>query len=118
MRVRTRHLWLAAVACKVYGLTLHLYPVRFRRAFGEELAVTFRSHVEDVLDSGACLSGSGSPCRWRSTMSRRHLGMRTWGLVVAAFSPSRLAGQSDILDGGLASLADGKRLNASKVLAS
>lgn len=52
MQVRTRHLRLAAVACKVYGLTVWLYPVSFRRTFGHELVVTFRSRVEDVLEDG------------------------------------------------------------------
>jgi hypothetical protein len=49
---RTRHPRLAAAACKIYGLTIWLYPSEFRRAFGRELAVTFRSRVEDVLDGG------------------------------------------------------------------
>jgi hypothetical protein len=52
MRPPTRHPRLAAAACKVYGLTIWLYPREFRRAFGGELAVTFRSRVEDVLDGG------------------------------------------------------------------
>jgi hypothetical protein len=53
MRTRTRHRRLAATACKVYGLTIWLYPREFRRAFGRELAVTFRTRVEDVLDGGS-----------------------------------------------------------------
>lgn len=52
MRAPTRHPRLAAAACKVYGLTIRLYPAEFRRAFGRELAVTFRNRVEDVLDGG------------------------------------------------------------------
>ena len=52
MRAPTRHPRLVAAACKVYGLTILLYPVAFRRAFGRELAITFRNRVEDVLDSG------------------------------------------------------------------
>ncbi len=52
MRMRTRHPRLAAVACKVYALTIWLYPPEFRRAFGRELAVTFRARVEDVLEAG------------------------------------------------------------------
>lgn len=52
MRAPTRHPRLAAAACKVYGLTIRLYPAEFRRAFGRELAVTFRTRVEDVLDAG------------------------------------------------------------------
>jgi hypothetical protein len=29
-----------------------MYPAAFRRAFGQELATTFRNRVEDVLDDG------------------------------------------------------------------
>jgi hypothetical protein len=52
MRRRSRHRRLAAAACRVYGLTIWLYPPQFRRAFGRELAVTFRTRVEDVLEAG------------------------------------------------------------------
>ena len=52
MRVRTGHPRLAATACRVYGLMIWLYPPAFRRAFGRELVVTFRSRVEDVLNDG------------------------------------------------------------------
>ena len=55
MRVPTRHPRLSAVACKVYGLTIWVYPTEFRRAFGHELVVTFRNQVEDVLDGGGIL---------------------------------------------------------------
>ena len=55
MRVPTRHPRLSAVACKVYGLTIWVYPTEFRRAFGHELVVTFRNRVEDVLDGGDIL---------------------------------------------------------------
>jgi hypothetical protein len=52
VRAPTRHPRLAAAACKVYGLTILLYPQAFRRAFGRELTITFRNRVEDVLDGG------------------------------------------------------------------
>ena len=52
MRMRCRYPRLAAAACRVYGLTIWLYPPEFRRAFGRELAVTFRTRVEDVLEAG------------------------------------------------------------------
>ena len=52
MRVRTGHPRVAATACRVYGLMIWLYPPAFRRAFGRELVLTFRSRVEDVLDDG------------------------------------------------------------------
>jgi hypothetical protein len=52
MRMRCRYPRLAAAACRVYGLTIWLYPAEFRRAFGRELAVTFRTRVEDVLETG------------------------------------------------------------------
>jgi hypothetical protein len=55
MRAPTRHPRLSAVACKVYGLTIWMYPTEFRRAFGHELVVTFRNRVEDVLDGGGIL---------------------------------------------------------------
>ncbi|HVZ20020.1 MAG TPA: hypothetical protein VG871_03100 [Vicinamibacterales bacterium] len=52
MRVRTRHPRLSAAACRVYGAAIWLYPAEFRRAFGRELAVTFRNDVEDALNDG------------------------------------------------------------------
>ena len=52
MRTRRRHPRLASVACWVYCLTIWLYPRDFRRAFGRELALTFRSRVEEVLEAG------------------------------------------------------------------
>lgn len=52
MRMRCRHPRLASAACWVYGLTIWLYPREFRHAFGRELALTFRSRVEDVLEAG------------------------------------------------------------------
>jgi len=55
MRVPTRHPRLSAVACKIYGLAICVYPIEFRRAFGRELLVTFRNRVEDVLDGGGIL---------------------------------------------------------------
>ena len=42
-----------SVACRIYGVAIRLYPAHFRQEFGHELAVTFRNHVEDVLDSGS-----------------------------------------------------------------
>jgi hypothetical protein len=50
--VRTRHPRLARAACALYSLALWLYPAGFRRTFGHELVITFRSRVEDVLDGG------------------------------------------------------------------
>ncbi len=55
MRAATRHPHVSAVACKVYGLTIRLYPTEFRHAFGQELVVTFRNRLEDVLDGGGIL---------------------------------------------------------------
>jgi len=55
MRVPTRYPRFCAVACKIYGLTIWLYPAEFRRAFGHELVVTFRNRAEDVLDEGGIL---------------------------------------------------------------
>ena len=55
MRMRCRYPRLAAAACRIYGLTIWLYPPEFRRAFGRELAVTFRTRVEDVLEAGGIL---------------------------------------------------------------
>ena len=52
MRVRTEHPRLAATACRVYCLMIWLYPPAFRRTFGRELVLTFRSRVEDVLNDG------------------------------------------------------------------
>lgn len=52
MRMRCRHPRLASAACWTYGLVISLYPRELRRAFGRELALTFRNRVEDVLDAG------------------------------------------------------------------
>ena len=41
-----------ATVCRVYALLTWLYPPAFRRAFGRELVVTFRSRFEDVLSDG------------------------------------------------------------------
>jgi hypothetical protein len=43
---------LVRAACACYGVALWLYPAELRRTFGRELVITFRSRVEDVLDSG------------------------------------------------------------------
>lgn len=53
LRRRTRYPRIAAVACRIYGLTIRLYPPDFRRAFGRELAITFRTRLEDVLETGS-----------------------------------------------------------------
>jgi hypothetical protein len=55
MRARTRHPRLAHAACALYRLALWLYPAEFRRTFGRELVVTFRSRLEDELDGGGLL---------------------------------------------------------------
>jgi hypothetical protein len=59
MRRRGEQRWLVHAACALYGVTLWLYPSEFRRRFGDELTVTFRNRVEDVLEKGLgreCLS--------------------------------------------------------------
>jgi hypothetical protein len=55
MRVPTRHSRLVALACRIYSLTIYIYPTEFRRAFGHELVVTFRNRAEDVLDEGGIM---------------------------------------------------------------
>jgi hypothetical protein len=52
MRVRNRHRRVVATVCRVYAVLIWLYPPAFRRAFGRELVVTFRSRIEDVLSDG------------------------------------------------------------------
>jgi hypothetical protein len=52
MRRRARHPRLVRAACACYGVVILLYPGGFRRTFGRELMLTFRSRVEDVLDAG------------------------------------------------------------------
>ena len=52
MLVRDGHTRVIATVCRVYGLLIWLYPAAFRRAFGRELVVTFRSRFEDVLSEG------------------------------------------------------------------
>jgi hypothetical protein len=53
LRRRTRYRRVAAAACRIYGLTIWLYPPEFRRVFGRELAITFRTRLEDVLEAGS-----------------------------------------------------------------
>ena len=55
MRVATRHPRLSAIACRIYSVTICVYPTEFRRTFGHELVITFRNRVEDVLDGGGIL---------------------------------------------------------------
>ena len=55
MHVPTRHPRLSAVACRIYSLTICVYPTEFRRTFGHELVITFRNRVEEVLDGGSFL---------------------------------------------------------------
>ena len=55
MRVPTRHPRLSAIACRIYSLTMCVYPTEFRQTFGHELVITFRNRVEDVLDGGGIL---------------------------------------------------------------
>ena len=52
MRVQNGHRRVVTTACQLYALLIWLYPPAFRRAFGRELVVTFRSRVEDVLSDG------------------------------------------------------------------
>jgi hypothetical protein len=52
MRAGNGHSRVVATVCRVYALLIWLYPPTLRRAFGRELAVTFRSRVEDVLSDG------------------------------------------------------------------
>jgi hypothetical protein len=90
MRRPTRHPRLSAAACKVYGLTLWLYPTEFRRAFAHELVVTFRNRVEDVLDGGGILDWLGfaghiandciRTCSTLMTESRTRTSMSSLGL--------------------------------------
>ena len=47
-------------------------------------------------------------------MSRREFVISTSGVAVALFTPFRIAGQKKMIEADLASLADGKGLNASK----
>ena len=55
MRAPARHPRVVRAACRAYGVAIWLYPSAFRRAFGLELAVTFRNRVEDVSESGGIL---------------------------------------------------------------
>jgi hypothetical protein len=52
MHERTRHPGVAAVACRIYGVLIRLYPTEIRDAFADELRLTFRTRVEDVLNGG------------------------------------------------------------------
>jgi hypothetical protein len=49
---RNGHPRVVATACRIYALLIWLYPPAFRRTFGRELVVTFRSRVDDVLSDG------------------------------------------------------------------
>lgn len=56
MRSRTRHRRTAAVACWLFARMLRMYPAEFRRTYGEDVAITFRNRVEDVLNDGGILN--------------------------------------------------------------
>jgi hypothetical protein len=101
---RSRHRRLAAAAaCRVYGLTIWLYPPDFRRAFGRELAITFRNRVEDVLDAGGLR-------HWLAfivhialdTLSTYRMLLTPGDQVVSAGAGSLLGlGEGDVAHGGL-----------------
>jgi hypothetical protein len=57
MRRSSRHPRLVAAACRIYGVTIRLYPAEFRHAFGRELALTFRNRVEDIVEAGGVRAG-------------------------------------------------------------
>jgi hypothetical protein len=102
MRTRCRHPRLASAACQVYRLTIWLYPREFRRAFGRELALTFRNRVEDVLDAGGL-------CHWLAFAAHIALDTCTTCHTLAASSESPEAvsllglSEGEIAHGGLSS---------------
>jgi hypothetical protein len=88
MRMRSRHRRLAAAACRVYGLTIWLYPPEFRRAFGRELAVTFRTRVEDVLEAGGIRD-------WLAFVA--HIALDTLSTYSTLVTPSEAQGAVSLL---------------------
>src|SRR5215471_14324436 len=81
MRLRTRHPRLCAAACKVYGLAIHLYPAELRRGFRDELIVTFRNRLEDVLNRGSvvdwCAFAGHITFDWMRTLCLHPTELRT-----------------------------------------
>lgn len=88
MRRRCKHPRLASAACRVYDLTIWLYPREFRRAFGRELALTFRSRVEDVLEAG-------SLCDWLAFAA--HIALDTFSTCNALAASSESQGAVSLL---------------------
>jgi hypothetical protein len=96
MRARTRHPRVAHAACALYRLALWLYPAEFRRTFGGELVVTFRSRVEDVLDGGGL-------CAWLAFAA--HMAwdtMHASSTMLAAGPPSASASLLGLAEGEVA----------------
>ena len=52
MSARSRHPWVVAVSCRLYGLLIYVYPANLRREYKHELLLTFRNQVEDVVNDG------------------------------------------------------------------
>lgn len=96
MRVRTRYPRVAGTACRIYGLVIWLYPPGFRRAFGRELVVTFRSRVEDVLNDGGIRQWIAFAVHiaWDT--------IRTSGTQIAATGPQDSASLLGLRDGDAA----------------
>lgn len=92
MRARTRHPVLSNVACRVYGVAIRLYPTAFRQAFGHELAVTFRSQLEDVLDSGGIAQWVGFAVHIVGDWVRTYVALLT---QPASHGPVSLLGLAD-----------------------
>jgi hypothetical protein len=97
MRASTRHPRLSNAACRVYGVAIRLYPTAFRRAFGHELAVTFRNQLEDVLDSGGIVEWVGFAVHIAGDWIRTYITLLTQR---ASHGPVSLLG---LADGDLAS---------------
>ena len=52
MAARCRHPHVVAWSCRLYRLLVCFYPVDLRRNYGNELRLTFRNRVEDVVNTG------------------------------------------------------------------
>ncbi|HKT78907.1 MAG TPA: hypothetical protein VJP86_01720 [Vicinamibacterales bacterium] len=82
MRPPVRHPRIAAIACKAYGLLMiRMYPAEFRRSFGDELAITFRNCIEDVLNEGG-------PAEWASFALRIALDGINTSIALTAEPPA------------------------------
>ena len=100
MRRRGGRQRLVRAACVLYHQTLWLYPAAFRRQFGGELIVTFRSRVEDVLEESSVREWPAFVLHIAADTMRAAIATRSAGTQSASTSLLGLC-EGDVAGGGI-----------------